>query len=433
MADYSTYAINISDTDYPTTYNNFVTQLETDVTSLNSGKISQGGTLTSNLNGGGYEITNITTTATPSSAASVSYVNSVVTMGGSPSGVAITDLDNGAGTANQLIGINAAGTAVVGISHSQRVAVLDSASSGLNPIGAPDIFKISDDFYVSNQFYLSVANDVFFVGNASGSSTVYTSTDGETWTARTMPSSQDWGYVCWTGTNYVCVNATGTAAAYSTNYISWTASTLATSSTSCTSIATDGAGKVLTSSTGTIQLSTDHGVTWGDVAGVVGEFVGYVGGLFVAIGASSVNYKTSPDGSSWTARTAPDSKTFAIGASYNCVHNGVLISPMSDGTIYKTTDGINWTLLGTSPFAYQYTRTLIINGVYFIFGQQSQNAYFYSHDFVTFHPLRRAFEGASTSAYFAANSTGSVLVAMLSSGAYSPSYCSKTDAWLFEV
>lgn len=439
MADYSSYTFTIGQIPsgaggYLTMLNALVTELQTDVTALETTVIVQGGTLTANLNAGGFKLTNLGASSDANDACTVSYANSLLTLGGDPGSVAITDLDDGTATANQLIGINAAGTAVVGISHSQRVAVLDSASSGLTPIGTPDIFKISDDFYVSNQNLLSVANDVFFCGHATGSSTVYSSTDGGTWTARTMPSSQDWGPVTWSGINYVCVNGVGTSAAYSTDYISWTASTLATSASGCYSLATDGAGKVLTSSTGTIQLSTDHGVTWANVAGVVGEFVGYIGGLFIAVDVNSVNYKTSPDGSTWTARTAPGSKTFMGSATYFCVHGGNWVAVMTDGTAYKTTDGINWTSLGALPFNSVSARVIVVNGVYFAYTTLPTGRYMYSHDFVTWHPVAESIPTATVSTPFEANSDDSVFVALNVNGStYYPTYCSKTDTWLFEV
>lgn len=51
--------------------------------------------LDADLSAGGYNITNLASPVNSTDAASKSYVNSVVSMGGDPSGVAITDLDNG--------------------------------------------------------------------------------------------------------------------------------------------------------------------------------------------------------------------------------------------------------------------------------------------------------------------------------------------------
>lgn len=439
MADYSSYTFTIGQIPsgaggYLTMLNALVTDLQTDVTALETTVIVQGGTLTANLNAGGFKLTNLGASSDANDACTVSYANSLLTLGGAPGSVAITDLDDGTATANQLIGINSAGTAVVGISHSQYVAALDSASSGLTPVGTVDILQISDGFYTVNQALLSVANDVFFVGNSNGSTKIYSSTDGDTFTARTMPSSQDWGKVCWTGTNYVCANIVGTSAAYSTDLVTWNASTLNTSSSGSYSIASNGAGKVVLASTTTPQLSTDHGVTWADITGVVADWVCYVGGLFVAIDANTVNYKTSSNGSSWTARTAPASKTFFSNADYYCEHGGTLIASMTDGTVYKTTDGINWTLLGTAPYTDGYLRTLIINGVYFAYQNKPSGHYVFSHDFVTWYPIASKIENSSPSYYFAANSTGSALVAMMGvSSSHYPTFTSKTARALFEV
>lgn len=51
--------------------------------------------LEADLSAGGYKITNLASPVSGTDAASKSYVNSVVSMGGSPSGVAVTDLDPG--------------------------------------------------------------------------------------------------------------------------------------------------------------------------------------------------------------------------------------------------------------------------------------------------------------------------------------------------
>lgn len=51
--------------------------------------------LDADLSAGGYNITNVASPVNSTDAATKSYVNSVVSMGGDPSGVAVTDLDVG--------------------------------------------------------------------------------------------------------------------------------------------------------------------------------------------------------------------------------------------------------------------------------------------------------------------------------------------------
>ena len=67
-----------------------------------------------------------------------------------------------------------------------------------------------------------------FVSTAGGSATTnaVSSPDGATWTARTMPTSSTWNYVAFSNNVFVAVGFNSNAAATSTNGTTWTARTL---------------------------------------------------------------------------------------------------------------------------------------------------------------------------------------------------------------
>lgn len=427
MADYSSYTFTIGQIPsgaggYLTMLNGLVTELETDVSAveadivtINTNKISQGGTLTANLNAGGFKLTNLGASSDANDACTVSYANSLLTLGGAPGSVAITDLSKGTGTADQFVVINSSGTAVTTVtSRTKAVKILSAESSGLSPVSLPSVLQMTHFVNMSEK---SVANDVFFLGDDSSTASIYSSTDAENWTSRAMPSAQDWGKVCWTGTNYVCVNVSGTAAAYSADTISWTAATLNTIVTSCNGCASDGAGKVLANNSGssTYQISTDHGVTWSDGAGTVayGAIV-FVGSLFVALANSAgTSYYTSSDGTSWTTQSYPDGKTNSN--SYYCSNNGKLFVTMSDGSIYYTTNGTGWTKLTDGLSEYSSTpQTCVateIGGVFYAFLNNTGNLF--SHDGVTWYLIDDQIsmtDGSLSPQYsnIAVNSTGTL-------------------------
>lgn len=137
----------------------------------------------------------------------------------------------------------------------------------------------------------------------AGSTTAASSTDGVTWTPRTLPTSSGWSAVTFGNGKFIAVSQ-GTAGAYSTNGTSWTACTLP--------------------------------------AGSYG-FVTYGNGAYVACGfIGSPCLASSPDGITWTARTTPP----AAGTSgLGCVAfgDGVFLG-LSDtvGICCISYDGIKW-------------------------------------------------------------------------------------------
>ena len=185
-----------------------------------------------------------------------------------------------------------------------------AAASAMEVLGAADFDTLLTGAGSPAFGAYSGSNYVVSSGVSLGS--VSTSADGETWTLRTMPSSNPWGPIGSNGSGkLLCAVPNSTASAISTNHgVTWSA---------CTATG------------GTILVQAAHGVH-------------YVGGLWLLpTGNNSIGYYTSADdGGSWTSRSFP---VLAPSTSEFRMVGGTLWfrqSPTAT-TAYTTTDGINWT------------------------------------------------------------------------------------------
>ena len=107
-----------------------------------------------------------------------------------------------------------------------------------------------------------------FVAVATSSATAASSTDGVTWTTRTLPSNTNWSSVAYGNNKFVAVSSSSSKTAYSVDGITWYQSYLP----------------------------------------ITAGLVEYGQGVFLAITASSAVAYTSEDGLQWTTRTvSPDS------------------------------------------------------------------------------------------------------------------------------
>lgn len=182
------------------------------------------------------------------------------------------------------------------------------------------------------------------------------STDGITWIASTIPGTPR-GIAYGAGVFAAHGNGTGSASS-STNGTTWTART-AISSLSCVNmIYANGVFVAVGSDTSglaaTVSATSTDGITWtartipSNIYGSVGQqALAYGAGLFVAFPSSAgtqTSYATSPDGITWTNRSSPTSgyiKTVAFG-------NGIFIGMCNGFAYYTSTDGINWSTVNTS-------------------------------------------------------------------------------------
>jgi len=190
-------------------------------------------------------------------------------------------------------------------------SVFCAVSNGSNAAStSPDGITWTARTLPSSQEWLSVAwnGSVFCAVSFNSSNVAATSPDGITWTARTLPSSSDWRAVTWNGSVF-CAVAFGTTAATSPDGITWTVRTLP-SSDSWQAIAWNGSVFCAVAGGSTAAATSPDGITW--TARTLPSTqdwysITWNGSVFCAIGAYSTAAATSPDGITWTARTLPSS------------------------------------------------------------------------------------------------------------------------------
>jgi hypothetical protein len=168
------------------------------------------------------------------------------------------------------------------------------------------------------------------------------------WTARTMPSSSNWGEVTYYNDRFMCPTFTGSVVAYSTNGTSWTQANLPSNQRWCG--VAYGAGLwvaiVNNNSTPTYATSADGGANWTSRSLPTAQFYNwiiYANGIFIATTNNNTTFLTSTDGLSWTTRSG------GIGPQ-RVTWNGSMFVGTKDGvsTMQYSTDGINWTV-GSMP------------------------------------------------------------------------------------
>jgi hypothetical protein len=141
-----------------------------------------------------------------------------------------------------------------------------------------------------------------YIGVIQSSAFLVTSTNGTSWTVRSMPSSQNWYSAAYGNGTFFTHSVANTTAATSPDGITWTART-------------------------TPEAFRD---------------VKFANGIFVATpNATNSNVYTSTDGITWTTRTLP----FSASQQKRVFGGGGVFVVFVDGTsqIATSTDGITWT------------------------------------------------------------------------------------------
>ena len=258
---------------------------------------------------------------------------------------------------SRLETITIAGTSLGGLSTSNDLVITITSVNSLT--GAITSFDHSGDGLGGR-----------FVAIRSGSAAGATSEDGVTWTARPslMPSSTTWnalahgliedGSTQEKVSTFVAVASGSTAAAYSYDGITWTASTLP--SASLWSDVAYGNEKfvAIASNSTTVAISLD-GLVW-DITGTLPSTgfntLTYGRGIFVALKSGTTTAVTSTDGVTWTARTLPSGSVWT-GVTWG---NNRFVAVCSDNNSGAySLDGITWVTMsmgsvdGSSIAGYQ--------------------------------------------------------------------------------
>ncbi|HNI94881.1 MAG TPA: putative Ig domain-containing protein [Leptospiraceae bacterium] len=190
-----------------------------------------------------------------------------------------------------------------------------------------------------------VTNYAITVGNSGGSAVaslnLQVTSDGSSWTTRTLPLSRDWQTVAYGNGIFAAITINSTTAATSADGINWTARTLPSSTFWQSITYGNGIFVVVSANSTSSSLSSADGINW--TAGTLPSngfwnSVAYGNGVFATLSSGTASAATSTDGINWTTRTLPVSQswtsvTYGNGQFVAVSLNGALTSP----------DGITWT------------------------------------------------------------------------------------------
>ena len=196
--------------------------------------------------------------------------------------------------------------------------------------------------FIKSPSLVAATNSIFVVISENGTNTsAGSSTNGTTWTSRTMPgAAADWQSVAVGGSTFSAVASSSPYGAYSTNGTSWTSATMPYSVYWAANAYGNGTFVAVSYSTAQFAKSTD-GITWtgGSLPAADAVEISYGGGLWLVTTGTSA-YFTSPDLTTWTSRTLPSSNLYFA----NGYGNGVfVVIKWASSQAYTSTDGINWT------------------------------------------------------------------------------------------
>jgi hypothetical protein len=190
-----------------------------------------------------------------------------------------------------------------------------------------------------------------FVVVASPSSIAAYSSDGITWTQTSMPSSQRWGAVAYGGGKFVAIagrdNPDSAVAAYSLDGITWTQTSMPSSSR--WQSVTYGNGKFVAIAYGTTAAYSEDGITWTEssplhssASFIAWSSVTYGDGKFVAVAPNAAIFSVySTDGITWTQSVYPKFSAWNQ-VSYGA---GKFVALSSDrGDAAYSFNAINWTV-----------------------------------------------------------------------------------------
>lgn len=194
------------------------------------------------------------------------------------------------------------------------------------------------------------ANSLFVAAANVAASYVWTSPNGQTWTARAMPTNST-HLIGSNGTNMFIASVSGAATiAKSTDGITWTAGTSLPSGAAVSAPPCFNGNTCLVATTAnTCFVSSDNGVTWSAAqtlpAAVAGQNILSINGLFWYMSSTTVAY-TSSTGltGSWTSRALPVTVSTIAPYHHKSLNGNLQVARYTTPfQIYESSDGINWT------------------------------------------------------------------------------------------
>jgi hypothetical protein len=170
-----------------------------------------------------------------------------------------------------------------------------------------------NSFIVPNaNWSIAAYGNGIYVAVVPNSSTFVTSTDGVTWTQRTLPVSRNWTDMIYGGNQFILVATTTTTTLYSSDGINWNTATLPTSKGWKSVAYGNGIYVILANNSSTTVYSND-GINWNTGMGLGSTVTDMAFGNnnFVAVENGTI-VATSTDGITWTQRSISNNNWGAI-------------------------------------------------------------------------------------------------------------------------
>lgn len=271
----------------------------------------------------------------------------------------------------------------------------DGASFATVPTNAT-LTNITGIWYVNGQFVATAAP-------TNTGATLIVSSDGKSWSGRTMQASGSGGTTSANAIAYgagVYVIAYSGAIFYSTDLITFTQAAPTTLTNVYSKVIYAGGQFVAVSqnSTGTIITSPD-GINWTTRTNPISCAyldVIYANSLYVAYGTiSSGNLVTSSDGITWTSRSVGASNIIQV------IYGGGQFVAATVGGVYTSADGLTWSLRTTNIISSTITSVGYVGTTYYV-GSSTDGYYATSSDATTW-TLKRDISGGGFFGMFNVN------------------------------
>ena len=218
--------------------------------------------------------------------------------------------------------------------------------------------------------FVAVAYGGYYTNPSASESSAY-SVDGVTWNVATLPSSQIWTGIAFSGNNFVAVSKNSNIGAISTDGITWTSRTLSENQSwedvaattqnytfkTAVPVPAQPVTAVTLGDSSTSAFTTD-GTTWSSGTSIIGGT--WTDGLhdsskFIAVGPNSANVIYSTNGVSWQLSNDVPQTLMATYSDKYIAFNGsdkYLIASSQQYQAALSTDGITWTYASTPARTY---------------------------------------------------------------------------------
>lgn len=192
-----------------------------------------------------------------------------------------------------------------------------------------------------------------------------TTADGVNFTTGNLPSAASWGYIAYAGVSgvWMVIAPNSTSSATSTNGLTWTALAMTTSD-SWAGLASNGTGFVtITYDASGVVNSSANGTSWVAEAWDADYYqaIGYGNGVYMGVASNSGDVETSANGTSFTYAT-PLPGLNACAVCYHTASASWVVAQSASAILYLSPDnGNTWS---SASFAIPYSCGAYGNGTY---------------------------------------------------------------------